>query len=156
MSAWTGKPCNDCGGKKGRAYARRRYCGNCTRKRDKASRDAQWAAYIFRTYGITKAEYDELYEFQGGCCALCTRATGKTKRLSVDHDHVTGEVRGLLCGTCNKILGHARDDAAFFARGLGYLQTPPWRLLRASVGEAADAERSEPPAPERERDRDAA
>jgi len=130
VSAWVGKPCADCGGKKGRAYARRKFCGNCTRKKDKASKESLWAAYILRTYNLTVEDYWALYEFQGGKCALCQRATGKTKRLAVDHDHQTGEIRGLLCGTCNKIVGHARDEAECFGRGVAYLVNPPWKRLR--------------------------
>jgi hypothetical protein len=76
---------------------------------------------ILKRYGITPEQYWALYEAQGGACYICQRATGKTKRLSVDHDHETGYVRGLLCGPCNKILGHFRDDAATAWRCYDYL-----------------------------------
>jgi hypothetical protein len=130
VSAWTGKRCAGCDGRKGKAYANRKFCGRCTIAVRKANKEAAWAAYLQRTYGITKAEYDALYEYQGGLCALCRRATGKSKRLSVDHDHSDGKVRGLLCSTCNKILGHARDSAAFFGRGMDYLIDPPFSRLQ--------------------------
>lgn len=130
MSAWTGKRCAGCDGRKGKAYADRKYCGRCTAGVRKANAEVAWAGYIQRTYGITGQDYRDLLEFQAGSCALCRRATGKTKRLAVDHDHATGLVRGLLCGTCNKILGHARDSAAFFGRGMDYLIDPPFSRLR--------------------------
>jgi len=76
-------------------------------------------------YGITPEQYWALYEAQGGVCYICQRATGKTKRLSVDHDHATGYVRGLLCGPDNKILGHMRDDPDMARRVASYLEAPP-------------------------------
>lgn len=81
-------------------------------------------------YGLERGEYAQLYEFQGGLCALCRRATGASRRLSVDHDHATGDVRGLLCRPCNTLLGHARDKIAFFRRCAGYLAFPPYRAMK--------------------------
>lgn len=79
------------------------------------------------TYGITAEQYWLIYEFQGGCCYICQRAKGTGhKRLSVDHCHETGLVRGLCCSPCNKnVLGHARDEVAFFERAIKYLTEPP-------------------------------
>lgn len=131
MSAWAGKRCVGCDGKKGPKYATTKFCGNCTIKVKAARREAAHAARILKVYGITKAQYDALYALQGGRCALCQRATGATKKLAVDHDHETGKVRGLLCGTCNKIVGHARDDGMFFKRGYWYLIDPPFDRLQS-------------------------
>lgn len=66
-----------------------------------------------------------MLKVQGGACAICRRATGKTRRLAVDHDHQSGQVRGLLCKPCNRLLGHARDDVEFFERAGDYLSEPP-------------------------------
>lgn len=89
------------------------------------------ALSIKRKYGITAEEYAALYEFQGRRCALCRRATGASKRLAVDHNHQTSEVRGLLCGVCNeKVIGYSRDDPEFFYRGAHYLEDPPFRRLK--------------------------
>ncbi|PRH79344.1 endonuclease VII [Streptomyces solincola] len=96
----------------------------------KARRVAAHEKRVQRTYGLDPGEYDRLHAFQGGLCALCRRATGATRKLSVDHDHATGEVRGLLCRPCNNTLGHARDAVAFFARGIDYLNDPPARQMR--------------------------
>jgi len=65
-------------------------------------RDAAWEQRILATYGITAEEYWRIYELQGGCCYICQRATGVRKRLSVDHCHETGLVRGLLCTLCER------------------------------------------------------
>lgn len=92
-------------------------------------------------HNMTVEQYDELLAFQGGRCYVCPRATGKTRALSVDHDHAIASKfcthpedkscancwRGLLCATCNKMFAHARDDAMFFNRALDYLYNPPAR-----------------------------
>lgn len=79
-----------------------------------------------QVYGITGEEYWAVYRYQLGRCFICERATGTRKRLSVDHCHETGVVRGLLCQRCNRdVLGHLRDDVAAFERVIDYLQEPP-------------------------------
>jgi hypothetical protein len=74
-------------------------------------------------YGITVAEYEQMLAHQGGVCYLCSNPP-KTKRLSVDHDHKTGAVRGLLCYRCNLRLGREREPG-WFLRTAEYLTTPP-------------------------------
>src|SRR6266550_4960665 len=63
-------------------------------------------------YGITEGQYDALYRSQEGRCAVCKRAASNFKhRLSIDHDHKTGEIRGLLCIHCNRyVVGRHRKD----------------------------------------------
>lgn len=57
-------------------------------------------------YGITSNEYDLMFSEQKGLCKICKKHQDELKRiLCVDHCHATGEVRGLLCDTCNKFLG---------------------------------------------------
>lgn len=81
---------------------------------------------VQKVYGLQSGQYGAIYNFQGGTCAICLRAKGTGRRkLAVDHDHTTGAVRGLLCSTCNQMLGHARDEPDFFARTLAYLREPP-------------------------------
>lgn len=80
---------------------------------------------VQKTYGLGEGDYDRLYVAQGGVCAICRRATGASRRLSVDHDHKTGAVRGLLCRTCNNMLGHARDTDTLLYRAIEYLSHPP-------------------------------
>lgn len=90
------------------------------------------AARVIATYGLVEGEYFELYKFQGGCCAICRKATGATRRLSVDHDHKTDKVRGLLCRPCNNMLGHGRDDPYFFQRAMEYLRWPPYDRFKGA------------------------
>lgn len=92
-----------------------------------ARREAQHARHVASTYGLRDGQYEQLYAAQGGVCYICRRAKGVVKKLAVDHDHLTGWVRGLLCSLspCNKILGHLRDDAAMAMRIHDYLNDPP-------------------------------
>lgn len=76
-------------------------------------------------YGMQPGDYEFIYNKQGRKCSLCQRATGKARRLSIDHDHNNGLVRGLLCRPCNDVLGHARDDVQYFLRAVEYLLNPP-------------------------------
>jgi hypothetical protein len=73
--------------------------------------------------------YDELLELQGGGCAICG-ARAKTRRLHIDHDHRTMQLRGLLCYRCNRGLptwadDNWLDDAYFYVREPPALQLPP-------------------------------
>ena len=112
-------------------------CATCHRAVRRGRRDASWAAYILRTYNLAAELYWAVYHKQNDRCSICQRATGKTKKLAVDHDHLCcpevptcGQcTRGLLCGTCNKILGHLRDDPAAFERAAEYLRNPPAREI---------------------------
>ena len=95
--------------------------------------------YAQRTYGLAPGEYQEIYDAQGGKCAICRRATGKTKRLAVDHDHrLEGResVRGLLCGPDNQMIGYAHDDPEFFERAAAYLRNPPAQRLTSPPDQA--------------------
>jgi len=57
-------------------------------------------------YGITPKQWESMYTVQNGCCAICGKhQSQQNRRLSVDHDHSTGKVRGLLCLSCNAKLG---------------------------------------------------
>ena len=75
-------------------------------------------------YGITADQYAAILSVQNGCCVGC-RMPPTNKRLVVDHDHITGEVRGLLCDACNRAIGQLRDDPATARRLADYLEDPP-------------------------------
>jgi hypothetical protein len=78
-------------------------------------------AHLLRKFGITQAQYDEMLAQQGGGCALCGRPPAPGISLHVDHDHVTGKVRGLLCFRHNNALGDFDDDPAMLMKAAGYL-----------------------------------
>lgn len=71
-------------------------------------------------YGITLEEYKEIFDKQKGVCALCLREE-KGKMLAVDHCHITGKVRGLLCGNCNRALGLFQDNPDILERAKEYV-----------------------------------
>jgi hypothetical protein len=75
---------------------------------------------IYRPYNMTIDDYKEMYINQLGNCLVC----GKHKdKLCVDHDHKTGEVRGLLCSRCNSGLAYI-DDLLFLENALKYVNNP--------------------------------
>lgn len=74
--------------------------------------------HIKRMYGLTRSELDALIEVQGGLCAICE----SNPAVQVDHDHVTGKIRGVLCFTCNVALGQLKDDVALFRKAIDYLE----------------------------------
>lgn len=76
-----------------------------------------------KQYALTPGEYDAMFARQDGRCAICrTTESGRDHRvLSVDHDHGTGKVRGLLCVGCNRGLGFFRDDPESLAAAMRYL-----------------------------------
>lgn len=67
--------------------------------------------YLLRTYGITSADYETMHAAQDGLCMTCRNACSTGKVLAVDHDHVNGRVRDLLCARCNRTLGYVDEDA---------------------------------------------
>lgn len=77
-------------------------------------------------FGMSLEEYDALLAQQGGVCAICKQPEteiwrGGLQPLSVDHDHVTNEVRGLLCDRCNRGIGALHDSPALLAAAIAYL-----------------------------------
>ena len=86
------------------------------------------STYLFREYGITEAQYELMSESQNGVCAICkqseTRKFGKekVKYLSVDHDHNSFKIRGLLCSKCNNMLSNAKDNPEILRKAAEYLE----------------------------------
>ena len=75
-------------------------------------------------YGITLDDYDCMLVEQNFCCAICDRHRNELPRaLSVDHNHVTGAVRGLLCSACNTALGkfNSDKDSTMLRRAADYI-----------------------------------
>ena len=87
------------------------------------SYECKECAELRRKYGLTFAEYDRMLIEQNECCATCgaTKPGGRWKSFAVDHDHVTGRVRGLLCKSCNIALGEVNDDLTTLKNMINYL-----------------------------------
>ena len=73
-------------------------------------------------YGITTDKYDELLSAQGGGCAICGGTDNPdATSLAVDHCHITGRIRGILCGPCNKAIGLMKDNPVLLTQAAAYL-----------------------------------
>lgn len=103
------------------------YCKPCHNAKGKVTYTRLYGStrhyHLQRPYGISAAKVFELIAEQGGVCAICL--TGKPEH--VDHDHRTGEVRGILCFNCNGGLGQMRDRVDVLLAAVDYLGEKPWR-----------------------------
>lgn len=127
------KTCYKCGEEKtiDDFYAKRHACKPCVREDQRRFRnskpDYNRAHNLQKRYGISVAEYHALIADHNFACGICkveiSDAVGyKGKRLSVvDHNHETGDVRGILCSRCNLVLGHARENTDILYRAIVYL-----------------------------------
>ncbi|MFF3453265.1 endonuclease VII domain-containing protein [Streptomyces sp. NPDC002730] len=124
------RECTKCGKSRAERFytsSRGKVCSSC---RKSSRRAAARNARIQKTYGLSAEDYQKLFEFQGGRCAIC-QETRKTN-LAVDHCHKTEAVRGLLCARCNSQLlaRGARDRAQVLRRAADYLESyPAWEVL---------------------------
>jgi hypothetical protein len=102
---------------------RRPYCKAChsVQRREAyakaGGKDVPYAVVLQREYGLTLADYNAMLRKQAHRCSVCRRpesikskSTGQPRRLAVDHDHVTGTVRGLLCHRCNILVWAFEDN----------------------------------------------
>lgn len=98
----------------------------CSGSRCKAcASSAAHARRLESNYGISPEEYQRIFQIQGGRCAIC-RNRPRSIRFAVDHDHQTGQNRGILCKRCNHdLLGGAHDSVELLWRALTYLLFPP-------------------------------
>lgn len=122
------KPSEDFSKDSGKGDGLSTYCRQCTKR---------WHStkYLGRAYGITPEQYQHLLNSQYGLCAICgkeetaehtgsrgERVVNGVMRLSVDHDHITGAIRGLLCYRCNHFVGYLqRYEPEGLAKALHYL-----------------------------------
>lgn len=120
------KPAADFNVDKKRSRGLAGICKACVRKRDQENSENKVKSNRHRNYGIDDPTYQSLKNSQGGVCAICGEAEtaihkGKSVDLAVDHDHATGEVRGLLCRRCNSGLASFRDSPSNLSNAIDYL-----------------------------------
>ena len=87
---------------------------------------------LMKLYGINNDEYNSMFNSQNGCCAICgIHQSELKKRLSVDHDHITGVVRGLLCDRHNRGMGYFSESPELLRKTADYLEKfiPPSGLI---------------------------
>jgi Recombination endonuclease VII len=133
------KPLAEFGPNKAAAHGARTRCRKCESESSMAwtdrNYDKTWDARLRRNFGITLEQYRQMFAEQGGVCAICgeppkvvgyrpSRRQGRPRRpmLVVDHDHVTGKIRGLLCIHCNRGIGFLKDSADIVRFALKYLE----------------------------------
>src|SRR5258708_5990566 len=92
-----------------------RVCRICYRER----KGRLYRQYL---YALTIEAYEAMVVKQHNRCPICLSAPATDERLAVDHDHVTGAIRGLLCGPCNRALGGLANDVQRLRRAIAYLE----------------------------------
>jgi hypothetical protein len=95
----------------------------CDQKEHEHYRRTARNAQLQRSYGITLEEFNRMEKEQGGVCAICASPPRHNRALSVDHNHLTGKIRKLLCQNCNAALGMFKDDPERLIRAADYLRT---------------------------------
>lgn len=112
-----------------RAYAKQYYQNNQerlkTEAREKRRQNPEWSLKYY--HDLSLDEYNQLLAQQNNVCAICHNPqdivlNGNVKRLYVDHCHITGKIRGLLCNNCNAGLGRFKDDPMKLINALFYLK----------------------------------
>jgi hypothetical protein len=92
------------------------YCKECHSKSNRR-------ISLKKLFNLTPEEYDTILAFQGGVCAICQQPP-KSKRLSVDHCHRTGLIRGALCSFCNRAIAVFMDNVERLDRAVAFLRNP--------------------------------
>jgi hypothetical protein len=116
------KPFEEFGRNRADPSGRTTYCKPCHNRvmaENKTKNHGSVRGYqLKRRYGLTEAEVEAFGERQGGLCTICLYR----RPLHVDHDHASGDYRGLLCFRCNGGLGQFKDDTAVIRRAVDYLE----------------------------------
>ena len=80
------------------------------------------AQHRLSRYGLTVEQYKAMWDKQAGLCRICLQPLKQDRSTHIDHDHVRGFVRGLLCKLCNNAIGFAKENERTFARMVAYLR----------------------------------
>lgn len=83
------------------------------------------ADHLRRKFDLTLAEYERMLERLDGGCRICGRPPGDRISLHIDHDHGTGDIRGLLCVRCNNAIGLLRENPDLMRRAIRYVTSEP-------------------------------
>ena len=125
------KPEEDFGNDKSTPTGKRFYCRACNtdmaqgyrkRKMAEGTWTAQWQAVYRRSkYGIEPEDFEAMWEDQEGRCGIC-RISFEEVRVCIDHDHESGNVRGLLCDACNVGIARFRENVLALLGAVSYLE----------------------------------
>ncbi len=86
------------------------------------NKDKARANDLRKKFGMTVEQYDNLMKSQGGVCKICNKLPDNGRKLCVDHDHESSQIRGLLCDNCNRALGLFNDSVALMEEAISYLK----------------------------------
>lgn len=75
-----------------------------------------------KRYGLTEESYNALLESQNNMCAICLGPNTTKHGWHIDHNHITGETRGILCHHCNLMIGNAKESILRLEQGIAYLE----------------------------------
>ena len=125
--------CRNCGKllvlKQTRDIERKRFCSRkckviAPRSGNKMSDPNYWRKYHFnKKYNVSYKDWVRMWTGQDGKCAICGESFANQSYACVDHDHETGEIRGLLCRKCNMVIGHFNDNPKLIMEAIKYLKT---------------------------------
>jgi len=123
------KKCYLCGSSENGFYKNENRCKVCrnkiTRKwheeHPERSYLLQRDSYDKTLYGLPKGSRERMLKEQNGECAICGQVPTTRRGLAIDHDHETGQVRGLLCHGCNIAIGNFGDDIELMQKAIDYL-----------------------------------
>ncbi len=121
-------------------YGKHSHCKKCTNanrvkwgkenpeSQKKIQNKVSYKYRLKKRYGITIDQYRSMLKLQDNKCAICNneekviRKNGRVMQLSIDHDHITGKARELLCMACNNVIGRANDSTYILLRAILYLK----------------------------------
>lgn len=93
-----------------------------SRRERNRTQEKSRSSYLKRTYGITLQDETDLWTAQASKCGICLRPLSYGRHAHIDHDHVTGHIRGVLCGSCNRALGLFQDSPDVIDAASAYLR----------------------------------
>jgi hypothetical protein len=92
-------------------------------KPTKVSPEKRRARHLKKRYGVTPEQADAMRKAQDNRCAICGNELGSKQRTHIDHDHLTGKLRKILCNPCNRGIGYLQDSPEILLKAAQYLQS---------------------------------
>ena len=113
---------------RGSTYGRKNHCKECINAKNKIQRalnrdrvlEVRELSRVKRLYGLTPEKYAEVRLIEH--CQICGSTESRNGKLAIDHDHSTGEFRGMLCHKCNMAIGLLNDDVEVLSKAIDYLK----------------------------------
>ena len=110
-------------------YKSTQRCVECKRRdanrHYKVAEPGHWrATRLIHKFGISVSDYEAMLAKQNNGCGICGNSCSTGRKLAVDHDHVTGRVRGLLCAACNHAIGKFKDDPDLMQKAIEWVRKP--------------------------------